>query len=84
MSINKEEIIQKHCFTDLVYDRINKKLCLNLSKKEIEKLLLQVLQETDITFFERIGKNFYVSNHKHHIKLTINANTFRIITVSKI
>ncbi len=84
MNVNKKEIIKKHCFTDLVYDRINKKLSLNLTKEEIDKLVLQVLLETDIKFFEKNGKNFYVSNHKHHIKLTINSNTFRIITADKI
>ncbi len=84
MSIDKEEIIKKHGFTDLVYGRINKKLSLNLTKLEVEKLVLQILEETDIQFFEKIGKNFYVSNHNHHIKLTINSNTFRVITASKI
>ncbi len=84
MNVNKKEIIKKHCFTDLVYDRINKKLSLNLTKEEIDKLVLQVLIDTDIKFFEKNGKNFYVSNHKHNIKLTINSNTFRIITADKI
>ncbi len=79
----KKEIIEKHCFTDLVYDRINKNLGISFSREEIEGFILSILKEMDIKYFEKIGKNFYISNHKNNIRLTINSNTFRVITAHK-
>jgi len=80
----KEEILKNICYTDLVYERINKKLDINFSKEQIEVLILKILQETDENFISRKGKNYYVVNSKKNIKLTINSNTFRIITADKI
>ncbi len=65
MSINKREILKNICYTELVYGRINKKLNVRFSKKQI-------------------GKNFYISNAENNIKITINSNTFRVITVDMI
>lgn len=79
----KEEILENHCYTELVYQRINKKLGTNLSNKEIEILMQKVLDETDLDCYEKIGKNYYISNIVHAIKITVNSNTFRIITVDK-
>lgn len=84
MNINKTEIINKICYTELVYGRINKKLKLQLSKSEIEKYLFDIIRETQEKFFQKIGKNIYVSNLQENIKITINQNTFRIITVDRI
>jgi hypothetical protein len=82
--INKIQILNNICYTELVYERINKKLKTNLSKKQIEEYLLKILNETPVNSFSKIGKNFYIENHKYKIKITINSNTFRIITVDKI
>jgi hypothetical protein len=79
----KEEILEKHCYTELVYERINKKLGTNFSKKESEYLIKNVVAETDITCFKKIGKNFYITSKKQGIKITVNSTTFRIITVDK-
>ena len=38
MNINKSEILNKICYTELVYGRINKKLGTQFSKSEIEKI----------------------------------------------
>ena len=84
MSINKPEILKKICYTELVYQRINKKLKNHYSKKKKKKMLLDILNETQEKYFERIGKNIYVTNSDNNIKITINSNTFRIITVDKI
>ena len=84
MSINKPEILSKICYTELVYQRINKKLKTELSKLEIEKMLFDILNETQEKYFKKIGKNIYVNNSDNNIKITINSNTFRIITVDKI
>jgi hypothetical protein len=82
--INKYEILNKICYTELVYGRINKKLNSKYSKPEIEKMLYDIIDESDEKFFKKIGKNIYVINTEHNIKLTINSNTYRIITVDKI
>ena len=84
MNINKPEILSKICYTELVYQRINKKLKTELSKLEIEEMLFDILNETQEKYFKKIGKNIYVNNSDNNIKITINSNTFRIITVDKI
>jgi hypothetical protein len=84
MTVNKKEIIENHCYTELVYQRINKKLSVNFSNKESEALIKKVLIETAVAQFEKIGKNFYISNTRHNIKITVNSNTFRIITVDRL
>jgi hypothetical protein len=82
--INKTKILNNICYTELVYERINKKLKTNLSKKQIEEYLFKILSETRPNSFSKIGKNYYATNIKYKIKITINSNTFRIITVDKI
>ena len=80
----KNEIIQKHCYTKLVYQRINKKLKTSFTNKESEALIKKLLQETAIENYLKKGKNFYISNKEYGIRITINSNTFRIITVDKL
>jgi len=82
--IDKNEIIKKHCYTELVYKRINKKLKTNYSKAESEQLIQKILEKTSIENYLKKGKNFYISNTDNKIKITINSYTFRIITVDKI
>ena len=84
MGINKNEILEKHCYTELVYERINKKLNTRYSKKESEMLIEKVLKETGLENYQKKGKNFYISNKEYNMIVTINSNTFRVITVSKI
>ena len=84
MSINKTEILDRICYTELVYERINKKLDTKFSKSEIEKLLFDIVKETQEIFFQRIGKNIYVTSLERNMKITINSNTCRIITVDKL
>jgi hypothetical protein len=83
-NINKIEILNSICYTELVYKRINKKLNSQFSKSEIEKLLFNVIKNTDEINFEKTGKNFYVTNIENNIRITINSNTYRIITVDLI
>jgi len=80
----KNEIIQKHCYTKLVYQRINKKLKTSFTNEEIEILIKNLLKETAIENYLKKGKNFYISNKEYGIRITINSNTFRIITVDKL
>ena len=84
MKIDKDEILKNYCYTELVYGRINKKLKADFSKEESEALIKKVLKETELEFYEKIGKNFYISNPQHNLKITINSNTFRVITVDRI
>ena len=84
MSINKTEILNNICYTELVYGRINKKLNSEHSNSEIEKLLFDIINQTQKDFFQKRGKNIYISNLENNIRITINSNTYRIITVDKI
>ena len=84
MSDYKKEIGHNVCYTELVYGRINKKLNINLSKDKIEKLISEIISETDEIDFQKKGKNIYISNNKRNIRLTINSYTNRIITADKI
>ncbi len=80
----KQEILEKLCYTELVYGRINKKLKINFSKKQIEEYLLNILEETDVKFYTKTGKNYYIINSDNNIRITINSYTFRVITVDGI
>ena len=84
MSNYKKEIITKICYTELVYQRINKKLKIELSKDKIEKLIFEILVETDELNYQKTGKNVYITNNEKNIRLTINSYTNRIITVDKL
>ena len=81
---NKHKIIENICYTELVYERINKKLRTSLTKQQIEKFIFDSIQETEEKFFEKTGKNYYITNTKNNVRITINSNTFRIITVDRI
>lgn len=84
MSNYKNEILNNICYTELVYERINKKLNMKLSKTKIEELVFTIINETDETHFKKTGKNIYISNNKRSITLTINSFTNRIITADKL
>lgn len=80
----KQKSIENICYTELVYERINKKLNINYSKEQIEFFIVEILKETNEMFFTKTGKNYYVTNTEKNIRITINSNTFRVITVDKI
>ncbi|MCP0887973.1 DUF3781 domain-containing protein [Ligilactobacillus sp. WILCCON 0076] len=77
-----QNILKHLCYTELVYLRINKKLQRNLSVSEIENLIRKAILAT--TKIEHIGKNYYLYDYTDSIRITINANTFRIITVDSL
>jgi len=80
----KTEILDKISYTDLVYERINKKLNIQLPKDEIEKMIYEIIEETDETKFQKTGKNIYITNNYKNIRLTINSYTNRIITADRL
>jgi hypothetical protein len=84
MSYYKKEILEKICYTNLVYGRINKKLNIELSKDMIEKMIYDTINETDQTEFRKTGKNIYITNKEKNVILTINSYTNRIITADKL
>ncbi len=84
MDNHKSEIIDKICYTELVYERINKKLNINLSKAEIEEMVIGIIKEIDGSQFHKKGKNIYITNNGKNIRLTINSFTKRLITAGKI
>ena len=83
MNNYKKEILDKICYTDLVYGRINKKLNKELSKDKIEEMILTIIKETDESQFHKKGKNIYITNNARNVRLTINSYTNRIITADK-
>lgn len=84
MSNYKNEILNKICYTELVYGRINKKLNMRLSKTKIEEMIFEIIRETEENKFKKTGKNIYISNNERNIMLTINSYTNRIITADKL
>jgi len=80
----KTEILNKICYTDLVYERINKKLNIQLPNDEIEKMIYKIIEETDNEKFQKTGKNIYITNNYRNVRLTINSYTNRIITADRL
>lgn len=80
----KSEILNKICYTDLVYGRINKKLNRQLSKDQIEEMIITIIKETDSSGFYKKGKNIYITNNFRNVRLTINSYTNRIITADRL
>ena len=47
----KEVVLKNICYTDLVYQRINKKLGISLSKTDIESLIYRVNYKKQYNLF---------------------------------
>lgn len=77
----RDVISTKLGYTELVYQRISKKLQLDLTKMEIEALVKSVVTDEQSVIL-RQGKNYYISNERYQI--TINASNYRVITASKL
>jgi hypothetical protein len=84
MTDSKQIIIENLCYTELVYERINKKLTTDFTKGQIELFVDEILRKTNEKFYIKTGKNYYVTNTENNIRITINSNTFRIITVDRL
>jgi hypothetical protein len=84
MKDSKQRIIENICYTELVYERINKKLTADFSKEQIESFVDEILRKTNEKYYIKTGKNYYVTNIENNIRVTINSNTFRIITVDRL
>lgn len=76
-------ILHNLCYTELVYDRINKILGSAMSRGDIESIIRAILADVDSSI-EKIGKNYYVTSRQHGVRITINSTTHRVITVDRI
>ena len=63
---SKTQILNNICYTELVYERINRKLNSKFSKYEIERMLFKIIRETDEMHFQKTGKNFYITNTENN------------------
>jgi len=81
--VEREKIKTNLCYTELVYDRIRKKLNIQLDNMSIENLILDIVAD-DKSILDKRGKNFYVTNKEMGIEVTINSNNYRVITASKV
>ncbi len=68
----KKEIIDKICYTELAYGRINKKLSPNLTNDKIEEFISIIISETDENNFIKKSKNIYIKSNIRNVRLTIN------------
>ncbi len=78
-----DNIIENICYTELVYERVNKKMRTQMSPSEIEAWIQNVLHQSDCVLEQR-GKNFYVSCISENVILTVNSYNYRLITVNQI
>ncbi|AVW11326.1 DUF3781 domain-containing protein [Lactiplantibacillus paraplantarum] len=69
------------CYTPRVFQRVNKKLAINLSEAEIKELVNRILVQPDEV--KRCGKNYYIRSCEAKVELTVNAGNYRLITASK-
>ncbi|AKP67748.1 DUF3781 domain-containing protein [Companilactobacillus ginsenosidimutans] len=76
-------IAENICYTDLVYGRVNKKLKLDSSNQEIEKMVIDILNNPHSKVV-KTGKNFYVSDSDRRVRLTVNSFNYRLITADRI
>lgn len=84
MSDVKNDILKNICYTELVYGRINKKLGLVYSKPRIESYVRRCIETAPPCDIVKTGKNYYVSNREENIRVTVNSNNYRVITVDRI
>lgn len=50
----------------------------------MELFIKKIREESDLEYIEKKGKNMYVTNRQHAIKITVISNSFKIITVDYI
>ena len=73
------KVIQSRvCYTDLVYQRVNKKLNRDMTPAQIEALVQRVLNN-ELTSILCQGKNYYIEDKIEDVVLTINRNNYRLI-----
>lgn len=77
--MNTEKITRKLCYPEQVYNRISKKLNLLLSNSVIKACSIKILQNTEKECLAKRSEDYYVTNKENKVRLTLNANTYRVI-----
>ncbi|WP_407889449.1 DUF3781 domain-containing protein [Levilactobacillus sp. N40-8-2] len=77
------KISENICYTELMYERVNKKLAVDWSRSETEVWVQAILGDPD-SLVGRRGKNYYVANQRRRVQLTVNACNYRLITVNRL
>lgn len=76
----REIFAKKVCYTLLVFERVNKKLQLQLTVEEIKSLVQDIINDPKTAIIKN-GKNFYLRNTA--AELVINSYNYRLITANK-
>ena len=71
----KEKILNPLYYTDLVSDRVNKKLGFALIRNKILLLIIRLIREADM--------NYCIDYFSEEIRVTIHSSSFRVITVDR-
>lgn len=79
----KDIILEKHKYTELVFNRINKKLSTTLDQEGIRKYIFCLIKNTKAEDIIKKWKNFYIYNKIDNIRITVNWFTYTVITVDK-
>ncbi|MGL5436965.1 MAG: DUF3781 domain-containing protein [Lachnospiraceae bacterium] len=79
----KSFVLDHLCYTELVFERINKKLKMSLSPEEIRGFIYSIVMSEDCTIYKR-GKNYYACNDKAGVQITINSFNCRVITADSV
>jgi len=79
----KHIILEKHKYTELVFNRINKKLKTTLDKEWIKKYIFNLIKKSKEEDIIKKWKNFYIYNKIDNIRITVNWFTYTVITVDK-
>lgn len=79
----KTFILENICYTNLVFERINKKLKMSLSPEEIRDFVYDVVVSDKCSIYKR-GKNYYACNESVGVQITINSLNCRVITAGRI
>lgn len=80
----KEAILERLCYTESVYGRINRKLGLHLLPQEIESFVSDIIKGADEMHILKEGKNYYITNDKESVRITVNSFTYRVITADRV
>jgi len=76
----REIFLKNVCYTDLVFNRFNKKLRTNYSITEIKQMVNKIILSPETSILKQ-GKNYYLLNG--NIELVINSFNYRLITANR-
>jgi len=78
-----QQLSEQVCYTELVFQRVNKKLKTVMTEAEVKALIQGILLDAGSSVEQR-GKNYYVTSSVRHVRLTINRFNCRLITADRV